>query len=95
METTDSSAENGLPILASGIYQPLDPKNYLPETWTRCSSYATIQFSKFVTFVIARFRSQSGNLDEVPFFVNLLNTEGSFDFMTPALEQIPEMWMEP
>ncbi|MCJ1464503.1 hypothetical protein MMC07_003116 [Pseudocyphellaria aurata] len=91
------TAEEGLRKLESEIYQPIDPKNYRPETWTRCSieGMAQIQFSKFVTFVIARFRSQSGRLDEVPLFVKLLDTEGSIDFMTLALEQIPEFRMEP
>lgn len=91
------TAEEGLRKLESEIYKPIDPKNYLPETWTRCSieGMAQIQFSKFATFVIARFRSQSGRLDEVPMFVKLLDTEGSIDFMTPALEQIPELRMEP
>lgn len=80
----------------SKIFEPIDPQNYLPSTWTHFTCHATgqVQFSKFVTFVISRFRSQRGRLDEVPLFVNLLNTEGSFDFMTLALKQIPELTME-
>lgn len=76
---------------------PIDPKYYLPRTWTRCSVHdmERDQFSKFVALVIGRFRSKAGRLEEVPLFVNLLNTEGDFDFMTPALEQIPEWRMEP
>lgn len=91
------TAAEGLRKVESEIYKPIDPKNYRPETWKRCANSAMgqVQFSKFVTFVIARFRSQSGRLDEVRPFVALLATEGSFDFMTPALEQIPELWMEP
>ena len=90
-------AGDGLRKHEPGIYGPIDPKYYLPRTWTRCSIHAMeqVQFSKFVTFVIGRFRSKAGRLEEVPLFVNLLNTEGDFDFMTPALEQIPEWRMEP
>ncbi|MCJ1268327.1 hypothetical protein MMC22_008215 [Lobaria immixta] len=103
MELPHSSQQKGSQTAADGVrkleseMQPIEPKFYLPGTWTRNSSHAVgqVQFSKFVTFMIARFRSQNGRLDEVPLFVNLLNTEGSFDFMTPALEQIPEFKMEP
>lgn len=104
METPPASKQKGPQTAADGlrktepeIYGPIDPRNYHPETWTRCSIHAMaqVQFSKFVTFVITRFRSQSGRLDEVQLFVNLLKTEGSFDFMTLALEQIPELRMKP
>lgn len=70
-----------------------EPKWFLPETWWSIivTAQGRTKYMIFVALVIENIRSKDGSIEDASTLFDLLNTCGHFDFLGPAVNQLPEL----